>query len=742
MKSGPSPARPAAESPPIAERPRLVVVEPRARTRKRAGARAPVGEPAPALESAPVGEPVAPPDPGARMLDREQGILAFNERVLALADDRSVPLLERLRYLAIVCGNLDEFFEVRVADLTQQLYFERGRETQTRASIAAALARARALEARQYRLLNRSLLPALAEQGILILTANVWNDAHRAWAERVFMEQIEPLLTPIALDPAHPFPRILNKSLNFVVELEGLDAFGRRAGIAIVQAPRVLPRVMRVPAEIAGAPHAMMMLTSMVQGFVDRLFPGLAVRAVHQFRVTRNSELFVDDDEITDLRSALENELAHRHYGDAVRLEVSSTCGSALVERLAREFRLDPASCFPVDGPVNLNRLQWIIDEIDRPDLKYPSFDPAYPRRLRDKDLFAAIRKGDVLVHHPYESFLPVAEFLRSAADDPQVVAIRQTVYRTGSDSALMDSLIAAARDGKEVTVVLELMARFDEQTNIHWAARLEQAGAHVVYGVVGHKTHAKMALVVRREGGRLRRYAHLGTGNYHPRTARLYEDFGLFTADEDLCADVHEVFRRLTGMGKAGALRALWQSPFTLASGVVDAIRREIAHARAGRRAHLAFKVNAVLDAGVIDALYEASAAGVRIDLVVRGVCALRPGVPGLSENIRVRSVVGRFLEHSRVYYFLNGGAREVWLSSADLMGRNLHRRVEVAFPVRDPVLRERVISEAIDVHLRDNVAAWEMRADGRYERRRPRRRAAFAAQDALLERLAERVP
>ncbi len=664
----------------------------------------------------------APSAEAPRLLDRELGILAFNERVLALADDAAVPLLERLRFVTIVSTNLDEFYEVRVAELMEVAHSEVGDAAAARESLVRVAARARELVARQYALLNDVLTPAMAREGIVFLMSSDWTPAQRRFAEQIFDREIEPLLTPIALDPAHPFPRILNKSLNFIVELEGQDAFGRRAGIAIVQAPRALPRLIRVPPEIAGAPHGLMLLTSIVQGFVDRLFPGRAVRSVHQFRVTRNSELFVDDEEVTDLRVALRGELPQRHYGDEVRLEVSAGCGHPLVQRLLREFGLDEDDCFRVPGPVNLNRLSQVLDLVDRADLMYPPFEPAVPADIDGHDVFSAIRDHDVLVHHPYQSFLPVMQFLSSAAKDPAVVAIKQTVYRTGADSALMESLVNAARAGKEVTVVVELMARFDEEANINWAERLEQAGAHVVYGVVGHKTHAKLAMVVRREPSGLKRYAHLGTGNYHARTARLYEDFGLFTDDEDLCADVHEIFRRLTGLGRAGALRALLQAPFTLHEQVLAAIRRETAHAREGRRGYVAAKVNALLSSTVIEALYEASRAGVRVDLVVRGVCALRPGVPGLSEHIHVRSIVGRFLEHSRVYHFWNDGAQDVWLSSADWMDRNLLRRVEVAFPVREPRLKARVIHEALEEHLLDDASAWVMNPDGSYTREQPR--------------------
>ena len=669
-------------------------------------------------------------------------MLAFNERVFALAEDSQTPLLERLRFLAIVSSNLDELFEVRLAELKELLradpaaMLEGARVADT---LRTAFARADRLMDRQYALLRDTLLPALQAQGIRLHLEGSWKRSLLDWAERQFETEIEPLLTPIVLDPAHPFPRVLNKSLNFVIELEGVDAFGRSGGIAIVQAPRRLPRVMAVPRAVSGAPHGVILLTSILRHFADRLFPGMTVRSAHPFRVIRNSELFVDEEEITDLREALQGELIQRHFGDAVRLEVSAGLSDAVLERLLTEFDLDVSDCYRVQGPLNLARLQQVIDLVDRPDLLYPSFDPGLPRVLARFDLLDAIRRQDILLHHPYESFAPVVEFVRRAAIDPDVVAIRQTVYRTGADSVLMESLLAAARAGKEVTVVVELMARFDEEANINWASRLEEVGAHVVHGVVGHKTHAKLTLLVRREDGRLRRYAHLGTGNYHPRTARLYEDFGLFTADEAICADVHEVFRRLTGAGRSTPLRCLLQAPFSLSDHILAAIEREADAARAGRPAAISAKVNALLDTQVIEALYRASQAGVPIDLVVRGVCALRPGVPGRSETIRVRSVIGRFLEHSRIYHFHADGADEVWLASADWMSRNLHRRVEVAFPVRDRRLKARVLSEGFAVHRRDNASAWAMNSDGVYTRRRPRAgAAAVISQQVLLKRLA----
>jgi len=652
-------------------------------------------------------------------VNRELSLLAFNERVLAQAEDPQVPLLERLRYLTIVSNNLDEFFEIRVAEL-KQLADSPSASLETLQTLDAVQLRARSMVRRQYGLLNRELLPKLREQGVVIHLSEEWSPAQREWAEQFFHSEVEPLLTPIALDPVHPFPRVLNKSLNFVVDLDGRDAFGRDVHIAIVQAPRALPRVLSVPKEISGHPHGLMLLTSVVQGFMHRLFPGLKVVSSHQFRVTRNSDLYVDDEEVTDLKAALQDELVQRHFGDAVRIEVSAACPEPLKQRLREEFKLTLEDLYPVEGPVNLVRLQQVIELVDRSDLKFGSFMPAWSKAISASrnQLFDSILEGDVLLHHPYESFEPVQRFLSSAATDPHVVAIKQTVYRTGADSVLMASLIEAARRGKEVTVVLELMARFDEETNMQWASRLEAVGAHVVYGVVGHKTHAKMAMVIRREGRRLVRYVHLGTGNYHPRTAKVYEDFGLLTAHPGICADVHEVFRRLTGLGQAENLRHLAQAPFTLMPMVLESIAREIKHVKEGKRGLIRAKLNALIDPEVTEALYAASQAGVEVALIIRGVCALRPGVKGLSENIRVWSVIGRFLEHSRIYYFHNQGHEEVWLSSADWMQRNLRRRVEIAFPVLDAKAKKRVIEEGLLVHSDKNPSAWEMDAQGNYDR------------------------
>jgi polyphosphate kinase len=676
-------------------------------------------------------------------LNRELQVLEFNRRVLAQAEDPGTPLLERLRFLCIVSSNLDEFFEIRVAGLKERINVEDpgiGPDGMSARQVFKQVAeRAHQLVEEQYRLLNEEVLPQLAEQGIRFLRRSSWNDVQREWIRAYFFRELMPVLTPIGLDPAHPFPRVLNKSLNFAVELEGRDAFGRTSGTAIVQAPRVLPRVIQLPPDIAGCEYGFVFLSSILHAHVGELFAGMNVLGCYQFRVTRNSDLFVDEEEIKDLRAALQGELAHRHFGNAVRLEVADNCSKAMSDFLLEQFRLTPDDLYQVNGPVNLVRLMAIPDRVDRPDLKYKPFLPGLPRELSRKptDLFAAIRRGDVLLHHPFQSFQPVVDFVEQAADDPNVVAIKQTVYRTGTDSVLMEALVNAAKRGKEVTVVVELLARFDEEANMRWAQRLEEAGAHVVYGVVHHKTHAKMAMVVRREEGGLRRYVHLSTGNYHARTARLYTDFGLFTCNEEIGADVNDVFMQLTGLGRAGRLRHLWQSPFTLHHNVLAAIRRETEHARAGKRARVIAKMNALLEPAVIQALYEASNAGVKVDLIVRGVCALRPGIKGLSHNIRVRSVIGRLLEHDRIFYFHNDGARDVYLSSADWMERNFFRRIEVCFPLLDPKLKRRVISEGLKPYLKDNVQAWDMTADGAYLRRR-RRRAPYSAQAALLAELA----
>ncbi len=669
--------------------------------------------------------------------------MEFNRRVLAQAEDVRVPLLERLKYLCIVSSNLDEFFEIRVAGLKEQLALAGvavgadGMDAQQVLHLVSE--QAHQIVGRQYQVLNDNLLPALKAQGVHFLRRTSWNDAQRAWVKNFFINEVMPVLTPIGLDPAHPFPRVLNKSLNFTVELQGKDAFGRNTARAIVQAPRVLPRTILLPREISGCEYGFVFLSSILHAHVGELFGGMLVLSCHQFRVTRNSNLFVDDEEVKNLRTKLQGELPQRHFGNAVRLETSDNCSAQTAQFLLQQFELSPDDLYRVNGPVNLVRLMGIPDMVARDDLKFPPLVPGMPAVLQKKgaDMFKVIRKSDILLHHPFQSFKPVIDFIHQAATDPDVVAIKQTVYRTGVDSALMEALIVAASRGKEVTVVVELLARFDEEANINWASRLEEVGAHVVYGVVGHKTHAKMLMVVRREDGKLRRYVHLGTGNYHPRTARLYTDFGLFTCHEEICSDVNEVFVQLTSLGKAGKLHHLWQSPFSLHSQILSAIQRETRLAKEGVPAHIIAKMNSLLEPEIITALYEASQAGVKVELIVRGVCALRPGVKGLSENISVRSVIGRFLEHTRIFYFRNKLAHEVYLSSADWMDRNFFRRIEVCFPVLDKKLKKRVIDEGLKAYLQDNFQAWIMDADGHYKLNTSRRGPLKCAQQSLLQEM-----
>ncbi|KFC61392.1 polyphosphate kinase 1 [Massilia sp. LC238] len=679
---------------------------------------------------------------GGAFLNRELSLLEFNRRVVAQAEDPSMPLLERLRFLTIVSGNLDEFFEVRVASLLAQHQMEAGHNGIPHA-LASTLERAslecRTLIERQYKLFNHEILPLLSENGIHMLRRGERNAAQRAWVKQFFDREVRPLLTPIGLDPAHPFPRVVNKSLNFIVELAGKDAFGRGTGIAIMKAPRVLPRVIRLPAELSDKKgESYCLLSSVIQAHLADLFTGREVLSYSQFRVTRNSDLWVDEDEVKNLRQALQSELHSRNYGFAVRLEVGRACPPHLSNFLLDQFGIDPSRLFAVDGPVNLGRMLEIANTHDKSELKFTPFTPGFPAKLVGPDIFAVLRKGDVLLHHPFESFQPVIEFIQSAANDPCVAAIKQTIYRAGMNSDLMEALIAAARRGKEVTVIVELMARFDEEANINWAERLEQAGAQVVYGVVGLKTHAKLALVLRREDNGLRRYAHLGTGNYNSTTAKFYTDFGLLTCDDELTADVNEVFIHLTSLTRPKQLTSLWLAPFSLQKEIVRAIRDEAAIARNGKPARIIAKMNSLTDESVIRALYEASQAGVRIDLIVRGACSLRPGVKGLSETIRVRSIVGRFLEHTRIFYFRNNLKHDIYLSSADWMNRNLFRRVEVAFPIRSPALKRRVLREGLHPYLKDNVNAWELGSDGRYRRKKARGgQKALSAQQDLMETL-----
>nr|WP_311398260.1 polyphosphate kinase 1 [Neisseria cinerea] len=661
-----------------------------------------------------------------RILCRELSLLEFNRRVLAQAEDKNVPLLERLRFLCIVSSNLDEFFEVRMAWLKREDKLHPRRKLDNgkmpSETIADVTKAARSLIRHQYDLFNNVLQPELAQEGIFFYRRRNWTDTQKKWIEDYFDRELLPILTPIGLDPSHPFPRPLNKSLNFAIELDGTDAFGRPSGMAIVQAPRILPRVVPLPAELCEGGSGFVFLSSILHAHVGKLFPGMTVKGCHQFRLTRDSDLTVDEEDLKNLRAAIQNELHDREYGDGVRLEVADTCPAYIHDFLLSQFRLTAAELYQVKGPVNLVRLNAVPDLVDRPDLKFPPHTQGRLKALgKNGSIFKLIRRAPILLHHPYQSFDPVVHMIREAAADPAVLAVKMTIYRTGSNSELVRALMKAALAGKQVTVVVELMARFDEANNVNWAQQLENAGAHVVYGVFGYKVHAKMALVIRREDGVLKRYAHLGTGNYHQGTSRIYTDFGIITDDDQITADVNTLFMEITGLGKPGRLNKLYQSPFTLHKMVINRIRQETAHAKAGKPARITAKMNSLIEPSVIDALYQASAAGVQVDLIVRGMCTLRPGVKGLSENIRVRSIVGRQLEHSRIYCFHNNGADDTFISSADWMGRNFFRRIEVATPVTTPTLKKRVIHEGLTMALDDNTHAWLMQPDGSYIRATP---------------------
>ncbi|HEY0178768.1 MAG TPA: polyphosphate kinase 1 [Dokdonella sp.] len=680
----------------------------------------------------------------ALYVNRELAQLEFNFRVLAQAEDPSMPLLERLRYLCISCTNLDEFFEVRVAVLRQQLglgELHPGPDgLQTADVLVRIRERALMLVKAQYDFWNATLLPALEREGIRFCRRDIWTVKQKRWLQGYFRNEILPVLSPLGLDPAHPFPRILNKSLNLAVVLKGRDAFGREGHMAIVRAPRSLPRIIRLPAEVAEAPYDFVFLSSVLHEFMDELFPGMQVKGSYQFRVTRNSELVVDEDEVENIALALRDELKERGFAKPVRLEVADNCPKAISDMLMHNFELSEPDVFRCDGPVNVSRINTIYDQVDRPDLKFPPFVPRMlPAVIKEKSLFAAIRERDILLHHPFESFGAVIELVREASADPDVLAIKQTLYRVGNDSPLVDHLIEAARQGKDVTVVVELRARFEEEANLRLANRLQEAGVQVVYGVVGYKTHAKMLLIVRREQGVLRRYAHLSTGNYHQVTSRIYTDFGLMTANADIGEDAHLLFLQLSGLGPVIKLKCLLHSPFTLHKGLMQKIEREIAHAQDGKPARIIAKMNALNEESVVELLYRASQAGVQIDLIVRGACTLRPGIPGVSDNIRVRSIVGRFLEHSRVYWFQNDDAPEIYCSSADWMERNLLRRIETCFPILDPKLAERVFDEALANYLADNTQAWRLEADGGYVRLAPGDAPPHSAQQALLTKFTQ---
>ena len=675
-------------------------------------------------------------------INREISLLSFHLRVLEQSLDHSHPLLDRLNFLLIFSSNLDEFFEVRVSGLIQQAVLGEanpGPDGLLPSEVLDQISHTCHLAVKkQYEILNNELLPELEKEHIRFLKREQWSETQQDWIKQYFKDMVAPVLTPIGLDPAHPFPKLVNKSLNFIVSLEGKDAFGRQSGLAIIPAPRSLPRIIRLPDEISEKGDNFVFLSSIIHEYASSLFPGMKAKSCHQFRLTRNADLVIDEDELEDLAGALKGGLISRRFGNAVRLEVVDSCPEELSAFLLKEFELSERDLYLVNGPVNLTRLSAAYN-VNRPRLKYEPFVPGMPSALKKKeDCFEAIKQKDILLNHPFESFKPVSDLLAQAAKDPQVLAIKQTLYRTGANSDIVKHLVEAARNGKEVTAVIELRARFDEAQNIEVANRLQEAGAVLVYGIVGYKTHAKMILIVRRESGQLKRYVHLGTGNYHAGNARLYTDYSLLSSDAELCEDVHKIFQELTGMGRVLKLKKMFHAPFTLQKELLSHIQQEKNNALAGKPARIIFKANAITEREVIQALYSASQAGVEIDLIIRGISCLRPGIKGISENIRVRSVVDRFLEHSRVYYFENHKSPVVFCSSADLMGRNLHSRVETCFPIHDPDLAKRVKEQSLDVYLEDNQRSWALQSDGQYlPIKVSPESSAFSAQGYLLSEL-----
>ena len=651
--------------------------------------------------------------------NRELSYLKFNLRVLSQARNLRHPLLERLMFLLIFSSNLDEFFEIRVSGLKKQLDFGRqrpGADGKYPDEILKLVhEQVRGALTEQYRILNEELFPSMAKENIHFLPRNQWGPELIAWTKNYFHEEVWPIVSPLGLDPAHPFPRLVNKSLNFILSLEGKDAFGRDSGLAIVPAPRSLPRLIKIPKEVIPNGDNFIFLSSIIHAYVDEFFPGMTVTECHQFRVTRNSDLEMSNVEVEDVASALRGELHSRRFGAATRLEVGKECPSELTNFLLERFNLSRHELYPLEGPVNLRRLMALTNMLDRPDLLFPKFSPGTPKALElGNYIFAAVDKEDQLLLHPYQSFIPIIDWVRQAAKDPTVLSIKQTLYRTNESSELVEALADAARNGKEVTVVIELRARFDEEENINFASLLQEAGAVVVYGVMGYKTHAKMLLFVRRVGNKLKRYAHLGTGNYHRKNSLLYTDYSLLTAEPSLCDDVHKVFQQITGMGKKIHPNLLIHAPFNLRKSLLKMIDQETQAALAGKSARIIGKMNALTDPEVIRELYRASAAGVQIDLIIRGVCCLRPGIPQVSENIRVTSVIGRFLEHSRVYYFENN-TYPVFCSSADWMERNLTNRIEVCFPILKKKLANRIVEE-LQMYLDDTAQSWELQSNGEF--------------------------
>lgn len=648
--------------------------------------------------------------------------LAFNRRVLEEALDKTNPLLERLRFLTIVSSNLDEFFEVKVAKLKEEIAESAaGGSPQMQKLLTDIRSTALGILSEQYRCLNDEVLPELREKGIKLLTVNELTEAQVQWTKEYFLNEVMPVLTPLAIDPSHPFPQLLNKSLNFVVRLSGADSFGRSIRFAVVQAPRILPRLIRLPADISGSPYEFILLTGIMQMHMPLLFTGLEVEGTYSFRLTRNSNLYIDEDESENLLESIEKELKTRHYGDVVRLEVTNECPDSVIKFLIDQQELSPDDVYQMNGPVNLHRLSGIIDETDHPDLRYRPYTQYIPETLKHgQSIMHVIDGGDIMLHHPYDSFQPVLDLIEEAANDPDVLAIKQTLYRIGSDSPIANSLIRAAENGKQVSVIMELKARFDEANNIATAKRMEEAGVHVVYGIVGLKTHAKICLIAKRENRNIRYYAHMGTGNYNYATSRFYTDISLLTADQELCSDIAMAFSLLTGVRKYEPMKKLLLAPFELHHAMMANIDNEITNARMGKPARIIAKMNALLETTLIDKLYEASNAGVNITLIVRGMCSLVPGIKGLSENITVNSVIGRYLEHSRIFYFHNGGAPRVYIGSADWMARNMFRRVEVCVEIENQSLKDRVINEILYAYQSDTVKSRYMDNNGIYHRQK----------------------
>ena len=670
-------------------------------------------------------------------INREISLLAFHQRVLAQAKDTNHPLLERLNFLIIFSRNLDEFFEIRVAGLMKQI--DLNSITTAPDGIPNEVILQQISENThqaiqdQYDTLNQVLLPQLEEYGVKFIQYNNIQKKHLEWIKNYFFKQVQLVVTPISLDPAHPFPRLVNKSLNFIVTLEGKDAFGRQIELAIVPAPRSLPRIVRLPDELSNGEEHYILLSAIIQQHINDLFPGMTATGCYQFRVTRNADLTLAAD-VDDLAVALKDELSSRRFGRAVRLEIANNCPDSINSYLLEQFDLDPQHLYQVNGPVNLTRL---IANFDIPELRFKPFQAVIPKALRNPHkIFEVLSKQGVLLHHPFDSFQPVINLLKEAAKDPNVLAIKQTLYRSGPDSEIVQVLAEAARNGKEVTAIIELRARFDEESNIIVANILQEAGAVVVYGIVGYKTHAKMILIVRREGEKLKRYVHLGTGNYHAGNAKMYTDYGLLSTEPDLCEDVHKIFQELTGMGRMAKSKKMFHAPFTLHAQLLQLIENEIVFAKSGQSARIIIKVNALTEPKLIAALYRASQAGVKIDLIIRSICCLRPQIPDLSENIKVRSIVGRFLEHTRVYYFQNGGDEKLYCSSADWMGRNLFSRVETCFPVEDKKLKKQIIEFGLLNYLKDNTRAWELDSNEQWHVVRPKNdEEAYIAQQILMQ-------